>query len=158
MFFLKKILVSYFSASGVTKNVATKIAESIQGDLFEIEPKEKYTNQDLDWTNKNSRSSIEMAVPSSRPEILHLVDNVSQYDTILIGFPVWWYTAPNIIRTFLEENDFTGKKIYLFVTSGGSSEKKCFQDLKEEYPNLSFEKAKRFTGDESLNDYLLWIF
>ena len=99
-----------------------------------------------------------MADLSFRPEIVHKVENIDQYDIVLIGFPIWWYTAPNIIRTFLEENNFIGKKIYLFVTSGGSSETKSFQDLVKEYPNLSFINAKRFTGDESSNDYSLWIF
>ena len=155
---MTKILVSYFSASGFTRKIAEKQAEVLHGDLFEIEPKEKYRKEDLDWTNPKSRSSIEMSDISSRPEIVRKVEHLEQYDTILIGFPVWWYTAPNIIRTFIEENDFTNKNIYLFVTSGGSTETKCFDDLVREYPNLHFVLAKRFTGNESFNDYSSWIF
>ena len=118
---MSKILVSFFSASGVTKEVASKIAKYTGGDLFEIEPVNKYTNEDLDWTNKQSRSSVEMNNPSSRPEVKNKVSNISDYDTILIGFPVWWDLAPTIINTFIEENNLENKKIYVFATSGGSS-------------------------------------
>ena len=104
---MAKFLVSYFSASGVTKGVAEKIARAINGDLFEIEPAQKYTSEDLDWTNKESRSSIEMNNKSSRPKVARKVENLSEYDTVLIGFPVWWYTAPTIVNTFIEENDLS---------------------------------------------------
>ena len=100
---MSKILVSYFSASGVTKSVAEKIANAVNGDLFEIEPVQKYTLEDLDWTNKQSRSSIEMNNKSSRPQIVNKVPNIVDYDTVILGFPVWWYTAPTIINTFIEE-------------------------------------------------------
>lgn len=99
---MSKILVSYFSASGVTKSVAEKIANAINGDLFEIEPAQKYTLEDLDWTNKQSRSSIEMQDKTFRPQILNKVSNITEYDTVVLGFPVWWYTAPTIINTFIE--------------------------------------------------------
>ena len=154
---MSKILVSYFSASGVTKVVAEKIATIVNGDIFEIEPVNTYTNEDLDWTNKSSRSSIEMNDKSSRPSIVKNVDNIMDYDKVIIGFPVWWYTAPTIINTFIENNDLTNKDIYVFVTSGGSSESGSFNDLKETYPNLNFISAKRFTGNELDDEYKNWI-
>ena len=150
---MNKALVSYFSATGNTKAVAEKIAASLHGDLFEIEPVTKYTNDDLDWTNESSRSSIEMMNNSSRPDIVQKVANIEEYDTVYIGFPVWWDVAPRIINTFIEENDLTGKKIYVFVTSGSSSEVSSFNNLKETYPNLNFVSAKRFIGNERDDDY-----
>lgn len=154
---MNEILVSYFSASGVTKNVAEKISKAVEGKLFEIEPALKYTSADLDWTNKQSRSSIEMSDKSFRPEILKKVDNLNNYDTVVIGFPVWWYTAPTIINTFIEENNLIDKKIYVFVTSGGSSSEGSFNDLKVKYPYLDFISSKRFNGNESEEDYKKWI-
>lgn len=154
---MSKILVSYFSASGVTKKIAEKITNAVSGDLFEIEPVEKYTPEDLDWTNKQSRSSVEMNDKSFRPAVLNKVSNISEYDTIVIGFPVWWYTAPTIINTFIEENNLEGKNIYVFVTSGGSGSEGSFRDLKNTYENLNFISNKRFTGRESNKDYINWI-
>ena len=154
---MSKILVSYFSASGVTKKIAEKITNAVSGDLFEIEPVEKYTPEDLDWTNKHSRSSVEMNDKSFRPAVLNKVSNISEYDTIVIGFPVWWYTAPTIINTFIEENNLEGKNIYVFVTSGGSGSEGSFRDLKNTYENLNFISNKRFTGRESNEDYINWI-
>ena len=154
---MSKILVSYFSASGVTKKIAEKITNAVSGDLFEIEPVEKYTPEDLDWTNKQSRSSVEMNDKSFRPAVLNKVSNISEYDTIVIGFPVWWYTAPTIINTFIEENNLEGKNIYVFVTSGVSGSEGSFRDLKNTYENLNFISNKRFTGRESNEDYINWI-
>ena len=154
---MSKILVSYFSASGVTKRVAEKIAKAINGDLFEIEPTQKYTLEDLDWTNKQSRSSIEMEDKTSRPQILNKVLNIIEYNTVILGFPVWWYTAPTIINTFIEENNLEGKDIYVFVTSGGSGSEGSFKDLKNTYKNLKFISNKRFTGRENDEDYINWI-
>ena len=154
---MSKILVSYFSASGVTKRVAEKIANAINGDLFEIEPTQKYTLEDLDWTNKQSRSSIEMEDKTSRPQILNKVLNIIEYNTVILGFPVWWYTAPTIINTFIEENNLEGKDIYVFVTSGGSGSEGSFKDLKNTYRNLKFISNKRFTGRENDEDYINWI-
>lgn len=154
---MRKVLVSYFSASGVTKRVAEKIAKAINGDLFEIEPTQKYTSEDLDWTNKQSRSSIEMQDKTFRPQILNKVSNIIEYDTVVLGFPVWWYTAPTIINTFIEENNLKEKNIYIFVTSGGSSSEGSFKDLKNTYNNLNFISNKRFTGRESDEDYINWI-
>lgn len=154
---MSKILVSYFSASGVTKKVAVKIAESIKADLFEIEPVQKYTDEDLNWHDKKSRSSIEMQDKTSRPEIRNTVSNIDEYDTIIIGFPVWWYTAPTIINTFIEENNLEGKNVYVFVTSGGSSSQGSFKDLKNTYKNLDFISDKRFKGNENPEEYINWI-
>lgn len=154
---MSKVLVSYFSASGVTKAVSEKIANAINGDLFEIEPVEKYTDADLDWTDKQSRSTVEMNDKSFRPLVKRKVDNIEEYDTIVIGFPVWWYTAPTIINTFIEENDLTGKNAYVFVTSGGSGYEGSFRDLKNAYPNINFISGKRLKGNESDEEYKEWI-
>ncbi len=154
---MAKFLVSYFSASGVTKGVAEKIARAINGDLFEIEPAQKYTSEDLDWTNKESRSSIEMNNKSSRPKVARKVENLSEYDTVLIGFPVWWYTAPTIVNTFIEENDLSGKNAYVFVTSGTSEVEGSFNDLKNQYPNINFISGKRFSGNETAEDINKWL-
>ena len=115
-----KKLVAFFSASGTTKKVADMIAEEAKADLFEIEPKIPYTKADLDWMDKKSRSSVEMSDKKYRPEIIKKEMDMSSYDEILLGFPIWWYVAPTIINTFLETYDFSGKKIVLFATSGGS--------------------------------------
>lgn len=117
---MSKILVAYFSASGVTKKVAEKLAVVANADIHEIKPKVPYTKANLNWMDKKSRSSVEMNDKAFRPEIVKEDLNLSSYDTILLGFPIWWYVAPTIINTFLENNDFTGKKIVLFATSGGS--------------------------------------
>ena len=108
---MSNILITYFSASGVTKSEAERISKIVNGDLFEIEPKEKYTKEDLDWRNKQSRSSVEMQNKSFRPEIKENNLDISNYDTILIGFPIWWGVAPTVVNTFIESKDFTGKKI-----------------------------------------------
>ena len=154
---MSRVLVSYFSASGVTKNVAEKIANAMNGDLFEIEPVEKYTDADLDWTNKQSRSSIEMNNRSFRPAVLNKVSNMDKYDDIIIGFPVWWYTAPTIINTFIEENNLEGKKVYVFVTSGGSGYEGSFNDLKNTYSYINFISGRRFKGNESDEEYKKWL-
>ena len=117
---MSKKLVAYFLASGVTKAAAERLAKAADADLFEIKPEIPYTRADLDWTNKNSRSSVEMSNPNSRPKIAKKVSNMEDYDTIFIGFPIWWYVAPTIINTFVESYDLSGKTIVLFATSGGS--------------------------------------
>ena len=153
---MKKVLISYFSASGVTKKVAEKVASAINGDLFEIEPVEKYTKEDLNWMNKKSRSSIEMN-ENIKPDILAKVSNLEEYDTICLAFPIWWYKEPTIIDNFLEENDMSGKDIYVFVTSGSSSIDSTYKSLKDTFPNLNFVSGKRFTGRESSEEYDNWI-
>lgn len=124
-----KTLVAYFSASGVTAKTAKRVAEAAGADLFEIRPQEPYTKEDLDWMNKQSRSSVEMNDPSSRPAIADKVADMKQYDTVIIGFPIWWYVAPTIINTFLESYDFSNKKLALFATSGGSGFGKTVERL-----------------------------
>lgn len=137
-----KTLVAYFSATGVTKGAAEKLAEVTGGDLYEIQPEVPYTDADLDWQDKQSRSSVEMADLSSRPAIKGKVENFNDYDTVFIGFPVWWYTAPTIINTFIEANDLKGKTVIPFCTSGGSSIKKSAEDLKKAYPDLNWKEGK----------------
>ena len=154
---MNKILVSYFSASGTTKNVAQALARTLGADLFEIEPETPYTTSDLNWNDKQSRSTIEMEDLNVRPGIARKVSNLENYDRIVLGFPVWWYTAPRIINTFLEENDLTNKRIYIFVTSGGSSSEGSMENLKKSYPNLNFIDSRRFTGNEDKNEYIKWM-
>ena len=153
---MNKKLVCYFSVSGNTRRVAEKISSAVNGDIFEIEPKEKYTDKDLDWTDKQSRSSIEMN-KNIKPEIKNQISNLEEYNSIIIGFPVWWYKEPTIIDKFLDENNMNGKKIYVFVTSGGSSVDSTYKSLQNNYPNLNFIDGKRFTGKESEIDYKSWI-
>lgn len=117
---MSKKLVAYFSASGVTASLAKNLAAAISADLFEIEPEVKYTKADLDWTNKNSRSSVEMNDKSSRPAVAKKLNNMGEYDEVFVGFPIWWYIAPTIVNTFLEGYDLAGKTIVPFATSGGS--------------------------------------
>ena len=126
-----KTLVAVFSASGVTKRVGEKISEIAGGDFFEITPKELYTSDDLNWMNKQSRSSVEMNDPSSRPEIANQVADMDSYDTVIIGFPIWWGVAPRIIETFLESYDFSGKTILPFCTSGGSGVGRSDRELEK---------------------------
>lgn len=124
-----KKLVAFFSASGVTKSTAETLAKEIGADLFEIEPKEAYTKADLDWTNSSSRSTVEMKNKSFRPEMVKKTLDLSEYDTIFVGFPIWWYVAPTIINTFGESYNFSGKTIVPFATSGGSGMGKTTEEL-----------------------------
>lgn len=117
---MSKRLVAYFSASGVTAKLAKTLAAAIGADLFEILPEKPYSAADLDWTNKESRSTIEMNDKSFRPAVANRVENMAEYDAVYVGFPIWWYVAPTIINTFLEQHDLTGKTIVPFATSGGS--------------------------------------
>lgn len=153
---MTKNLIAYFSASGVTKKAAENLNTIIDSDIFEIEPKVEYTSSDLNWNDKNSRSSIEMNDKSSRPEIKNTVD-VNNYDTIILGFPVWWYTAPTIINTFIEENNINNKNIYVFVTSGGSGVNDSFNNLKTTYPNNNWKKGIRLRGNESEKVITEWL-
>ena len=153
---MNKTLISYFSASGTTKNVAEKVANAINADLFEIEPKEKYTEEDLDWTNKQSRSSIEMN-ENIKPEILNKISNLEEYEKIVLAFPIWWYKEPTIIDRFLEENDMSEKEIYVFVTSGSSPIDSTYKSLQNNFPDLNFVSGKRFTGNERDEEYNSWL-
>lgn len=129
-----KKLVAYFSASGTTRKTAEMIAESAGADLYEIAPKVPYTREDLDWMNKKSRSSVEMSDKKLRPELDDSNAHIENYDEIVLGFPIWWYVAPTIINTFLEKYDFTGKKITLFATSGGSGFGNTIKELQSSAP------------------------
>ena len=153
---MDKKLVCYFSASGVTKEVAKKLNNVVKGDLFEIEPVQRYTSEDLDWTNKESRSSIEMN-NNVKPDIKNKITNIEEYKDVYLGFPIWWYTAPTIIYKFLEENDMTNKNIYVFVTSGSSSIDSTYNNLVKDFPNLKFVKGIRFASnvtEEEINDFV----
>ena len=139
---MNKVLVAYFSASGVTKGVAQQLAEVTGGTLHEIKPEQPYTDADLDWRDKQSRSTLEMQDKSSRPAITGKLANMQDYDVIYVGFPIWWYTCPTIINTFMEANDFKGKTVIPFATSGGSSIKKACEDLKAAYPDVNWKEGK----------------
>ena len=152
---MSKKLVAYFSASGVTEKMAKTLAEVTGADLFEIQPAVPYTTADLDWMNKKSRSSVEMSNPDSRPEIGNKIPDMGQYDTVFVGFPIWWYVAPTIINTFLESYDFTGKKIATFATSGGSGMGKTDSILKKCAPNSDWKEGKRF-GSADKNALKAW--
>ena len=131
-------LVAYFSASGTTKKAAEMIASAADADMYEIMPKQPYSKADLNWMDKKSRTSVEMSDKKFRPEISDTDVSVDQYDEIILGFPIWWYVAPTIINTFLEKYDFSGKKIALFATSGGSGFGNTVQELKPSAPKADF--------------------
>ena len=137
-----KVLVTYFSASGVTKGAAEQLAEVAGADLHEIKPAQPYTDADLDWRDKQSRSTVEMKDKNSRPAITDKLANMQDYDVVYVGFPIWWYTAPTIINTFMEAYDFKGKTVIPFATSGGSSIKKACEDLKTAYPDITWKEGK----------------
>ena len=153
----KKILISYFSCSNVTKKLAKLISEVTKGDLFEIKPALPYTNADLDWTNRDSRSSIEMKDHSSRPEIEEKLSNMTEYDIIFVGFPIWWYIAPTIINTFLESYDFSGKTIVPFCTSGGSGVGQTDEKLHVSCPNSVNWKPAKLLNRATKSDIEKWI-
>ncbi len=139
---MKKTMVAYFSASGITKMIAEQIAETGHFDLFEIKPRVAYTKEDLDWMDKNSRSSVEMGNRKIRPEIEDADINLKEYDRILLGFPIWWYVAPTIVNTFLETHDFSGKEIILFATSGGSGFGHTVRELQPSAPGAVMKEGK----------------
>lgn len=139
---MTKKLVAYFSASGVTAKVAKKLAEAAGADLYEIKPAVPYTSADLNWNDKQSRSSVEMGDRSSRPAIADSDANIAAYDVVYVGFPIWWYVAPTIVNTFLESYDFNGKKIVLFATSGGSGFGKAAQGLQPSAPKATIVEGK----------------
>lgn len=154
---MSKKLVAYFSASGVTAKVADMLADAVGADIHEIRPKVPYTKADLNWMNKKSRSSIEMNNKSIRPEIAESNAKVENYDVIFLGFPIWWYVAPTIINTFLESADFSGKKIILFATSGGSKFGKTVEELKISVPNsCEIVEGKLLNGRQSIASVKEW--
>lgn len=143
---MSKILVAYFSASGVTARAAQAIAAAVGGDLYEIAPAQPYTAADLDWTNKQSRSSLEMGDTACRPALAAAVENVEQYDTVFVGFPIWWGVEPRVVDTFLESRDLTGKTVIPFATSGGSGMAYAQQHLQGLYPALRWEQGELVTA------------
>ncbi len=157
----KTTLVAYFSASEVraTERVAKNLAEATDADLFEIVPSMAYTTEDLDWKDEQSRSTIEMKDSTSRPEVISKVENMDQYTTIYVGFPIWWYTAPRIINTFLEQYDLTGKSIIPFATSGGSDMGKSGEDLKKaSAPNANWIlPGKVLNGNPPVDSLKAWV-
>lgn len=142
----KRILVAYFSASGTTAVTARNLAEAVGADLYEIRPAIPYTNADLDWMDKKSRSSVEMNNRSGRPELADTDADIAAYDTVFVGFPIWWYVAPTIINTFLESYDFSGKTIIPFATSGGSGMGKTNEGLEKSCPGANLMEGKLLNG------------
>ena len=138
----QKILIAYFSASGVTARAAREIAEAVGADLYEICPAEPYTDADLNWTDKSSRSTTEAKDPSARPTLGGRAADVVGYDAVFVGFPIWWYTAPKIVDTFLESCDFSGKTVVPFATSGGSGMGRTSQDLKAVCPAADVREGR----------------
>ncbi len=154
----KKLLVAYFSASGTTAGVAKNLAQAAGADLYEIKPEVPYTKADLNWMDKKSRSSVEMNDKSSRPALADQDANIIDYDTILLGFPIWWYVAPTIINSFLESYDFSGKKIVLFATSGGSGFGKTVDGLKDSVAaDTMIVEGKLLNGNSSVTGLKKWL-
>ena len=155
---MSKTLVAYFSASGVTAKLAKNLAEAAGADLYEIKPAVPYTNADLNWQDKKSRSSVEMNDKSFRPAIADTDANIADYDTIFVGFPIWWYVAPTIINTFLEAYDFSGKTIILFATSGGSGMGNSAKELRLSVSDSAVIKdGKRFSANASVSELKEWV-
>lgn len=155
---MTKILVAYFSASGVTKNIAKNLAKAANADLYEIKPKIPYTEADLNWMDKNARSTIEMRDKESRPEIEENDAKIENYEAIFLGFPIWWYIAPTIINTFLEKYDFSNKKIILFATSGGSGFGEAVKNLKQSVDSSTeIVEGKLLNGDTSVETLQNWV-
>lgn len=152
---MSKKLVAYFSASGTTKKAAERLAKTVGADLFEIKPAAPYTSADLNWMDKKSRSSVEMNDPASRPEIAGELSNMADYDTVFLGFPIWWYVAPRIISTFVESYDFTGKILVPFATSGGSGMGRTVDKLKKLCPKANWKAGKMANNvsDKALADW-----
>ena len=153
---MSKTLVAYFSASGTTAKVAKKMAEAIGADLFEIKPEMPYTGADLNWQNKNSRSSVEMNDRSSRPAIAVKAADMPQYDVVFVGFPVWWYREPSIIDTFMESYDFAGKTVIPFATSGGSGLGDSAVNMQKLAKGAKVVNGKRFSGSASAEELKAW--
>ena len=151
------VLVAYFSASGVTAGVAKKLADVAGADLYEIAPEQVYTKADLNWMDKESRSSVEMNDRSARPGIATKVENMDQYDTVFVGFPVWWYREPSIIDTFMEAYDFGGKTVVPFCTSGSSGIGDTYKNLQELAPGATVVEGKRLAKGVSESDLSAWV-
>lgn len=154
---MSKKLVAYFSASGKTAKVADMLADAVGADIYEIRPEVPYTKADLNWMNKKSRSSVEMNDKAFRPTIADKNAKIDQYDTIFLGFPIWWYVAPTIINTFLEGYDFSGKKVILFATSGSSGFGKTVEELKVSVPaSCEIVEGKLLNGKQTIPKIREW--
>ena len=153
---MSKALVAYFSASGVTSKVAKNLASAIGADIFEIKPVQKYSKADLNWIDKRSRSSVEMNDRSSRPAIADRVNQMSEYDVVFIGFPIWWYREPSIIDTFMEAYDFSGKTVVPFATSGGSGLGDSAENMQTLAKGAKVEDGKRFGRNASASELKNW--
>ena len=153
---MSKKMVAYFSASGVTAKAAKELAQVCDADLYEIRPEIPYTSADLDWMNKKSRSSVEMNDPSCRPALSDTSADIKGHDVIFVGFPVWWYTAPAIIKTFLEAHDFNKKKIVPFATSGGSGLGKTAEALQEVVPSAMVMEGRLLNGKQDTAELRKW--
>lgn len=149
-----KKLVAYFSASGTTKKTAQLIAKATGADLYEITPNVAYTEADLNWMDKKSRSSVEMNDKKFRPEVEDKDAHIAEYDEIILGFPIWWYVAPTIVNTFLEKYDFSGKKIVLFATSGGSGFGNTVKELQPSAPNAEFVEGKILNSKHEIEKFV----
>ena len=154
---MNKVLIAYFSASGVTAKAAQKLAKVTEADLFEIVPELPYTKADLNWMNKNSRSSVEMKDRNCRPAIAVKTENMAQYDTVFVGFPIWWYREPSIIDTFIESYDFSGKTIVLFCTSGSSGFGTAKDNIQALAKDAVVIEGKRFSLTTTENSLKKWI-
>ena len=154
---MSKKLVAYFSASGTTAAVAKALSEAAGADLYEIKPQTPYTRADLNWQDKKSRSSVEMNNKTHRPPLADKDAHIENYDTIFLGFPIWWYVAPTIINTFLESYDFTGKTIILFATSGGSGFGRTVTGLKDSAPRATIREGKLLNGRKSKESLAAWV-
>lgn len=154
---MSKKLVAYFSASGITESVARNLSQTAGADLYRIQPEVPYTSADLDWMNKKSRSSIEMNDPVSRPAIAAEDLDISSYDVVFLGFPVWWYMAPTIINTFLETYDFSGKTVIPFATSGSSGIENCEKKLQQQYPSINWKSGKLLNGHPGQDVLDSWV-
>ena len=155
---MSKTLVAFFSASGSTRKLSNTLAEVLSADIYEITPAEKYTGKDLNWNNSESRSSLEMKDKTSRPALADTSAKISDYDTIFLGFPIWWYVAPHIINTFLESYDFSGKKIVVYATSGGSGFGETIAQLKPSCADsVKWIEGKVFRGHTDKNTLTDWV-
>lgn len=155
----KKVLVVFFSATGNTKQTAQKLARIVEADLCEIVPAQPYTSADLDWNDKRSRSSVEMANPQSRPAIKSISNDIKKYDCIFLGYPIWWDLAPRAVNTFIESNDLTGNTVVPFATSGASSITNSVAALKKSYPTLKWKEGQllNHANEQSINELVsLW--
>ena len=153
---MSKVLVAYFSASGVTAKLSERLAAAIDADIYEIKPETPYTSADLNWMDKQSRSSVEMNDRSSRPAIGNKVEDMDQYDTVFVGFPIWWYREPSIIDTFMEAYDFTGKTIVPFATSGGSGMGDSSANMQALAKGAKVVEGKRFGSNASEDELKSW--